>query len=70
MVNYNSKNGLNNDYILQIAEDKIGNLWFATYGGGLNIFDGKEFSYQDTEQGLTSDNIYSVITDDDGNIWL
>jgi signal transduction histidine kinase/ligand-binding sensor domain-containing protein len=69
VVNYNSNNGLNNDYILQIAEDRYGNLWLASYGGGLNIFDGKEFTYLDTEQGLTSDNIYSVIADDDGNIW-
>ncbi len=66
---YNSKNGLNNDYILQIAEDKNGSLWFASYGGGLNIFDGKEFTYLDTEKGLTSDNIYSVVADNDGNIW-
>ncbi len=69
VVNFNTKNGLNNDYILQIAEDKNGNLWFASYGGGLNVYDGKEFTYLDTEQGLTSDNVYSVIADDDGNIW-
>ncbi len=69
VVNYDSKNGLNNDYISQIAEDKNGNLWLASYGGGLNIFDGREFQYLDTEKGLTSDNIYSVIADDEGNIW-
>ncbi len=67
--NFNSQNGLNNDYIIQIAEDKTGNLWFASYGGGLNIYDGSQFSYLDTEGGLTSDNIYSVIADDEGNIW-
>ncbi len=67
--NFNSSNGLNNDYILQIAEDKIGNLWFASYGGGLNIYDGSDFWYLDMESGLTSDNIYSVIADDEGNIW-
>jgi len=68
-VNYNVENGLNNEYIMQIAEDKTGNLWMASYGGGLNIFDGQEFRYLDTEGGLTSDNIYSVIADDEGNIW-
>ena len=67
--NFNSQNGLNNDYIMQIAEDRFGNLWFASYGGGLNIYDGGEFSYLDMEGGLTSDNIYSVIADDEGNIW-
>jgi len=69
VVKYDSETGLNNNIILQIAEDKSGNLWFASYGGGLNIFDGKKFTYLDTEHGLTSDNIYSVIADDDGNIW-
>lgn len=69
VVNYDSKNGLNNDYIMQFAEDKTGNLWLASYGGGLNIFDGEEFAYLDTEGGLTSDNIYSVIADNEGNIW-
>ena len=69
VINYNTSNGLNNDYILQIAEDNHGHLWFASYGGGLNIFDGNSFRYLDTEKGLTSDNIYSVIADDEGNIW-
>ena len=69
VIKYNTNNGLNNNRILQIAEDRIGNLWLASYGGGLNIFDGKEFTYLGTDQGLTSDNIYSVIADNDGNIW-
>ncbi|GJM28534.1 MAG: hypothetical protein DHS20C17_11690 [Cyclobacteriaceae bacterium] len=69
VVNFDSKNGLNNDYIIQIAEDKTGNLWFASYGGGLNIYDGSQFTYLDMESGLTSDNIYSVIADNEGNIW-
>ncbi len=66
---FNSNHGLNNDYIIQIAEDNYGKLWFASYGGGLNIYDGKEFTYLDSEKGLTSDNIYSVIKDVEGNIW-
>ena len=69
ITNFNAENGLNNDFIMQSAEDKYGNIWFATYGGGLNIYDGKNFSHIDMEDGLTSDNIYSVITDDEGNIW-
>jgi ligand-binding sensor domain-containing protein len=69
VVNYDADNGLNNEYIMQIAEDKNGNLWMASYGSGLNIFDGEEFRYLDSEGGLTSDNIYSVIADNEGNIW-
>ena len=69
VTNYQSGSGLNNDYVLQIAEDKNGTLWMATYGGGLNIFQGDSIHVVDTENGLTSDNVYSVISDDEGNIW-
>jgi len=32
-----TQGGLNNSYILSIAEDKDGNLWIGTDGGGLNV---------------------------------
>ena len=69
LVNINKKYGLAVYYILQAAEDKTGNIWFATYTDGLLKFDGDTFTVVDASAGLTSDNIYSVICDDDGNIW-
>jgi len=65
----NKKYNIDISYILQAAEDGHGNIWFATFTDGLLKFDGKNFTSVDTDNGLTSDNIYSVICDDDGNIW-
>jgi len=68
-INYSDKDHLNAAWVLQAAEDKLGNIWLATFTGGLNRFDGKSFEYYDTSKGVTSDNIYSVVSDAEGNIW-
>ncbi len=68
-THYSDKNELNASWILQAAEDKIGNIWFATFTGGLSQFDGTKFNVYNTSNGITSDNIYSVISDAEGNIW-
>ena len=41
--NFTTKDGLCNDSIRQIQEDKFGNLFFSTMGG-INKFDGKQFT--------------------------
>lgn len=56
-------------YILQAAEDKVGNIWFATFTNGLIRYDGQTWTVFDTNKGLSADNIYSVIADKDGNIF-
>jgi ligand-binding sensor domain-containing protein len=43
IVNFTSKDGLCNDSIRQIQEDKFGNVFFSTLGG-INKFDGKQFT--------------------------
>ncbi len=69
LTNISKKYNLGITYILQAAEDKRGNIWFATYTDGLLKFDGDTFTVVDASKGLISDNIYSVISDDNGNIW-
>ena len=68
-THFTDNNQLNSAWVLQTAEDKVGNIWFATFTGGLNRYDGESFSYFDTSNGVKSDNIYSVISDKEGNIW-
>ncbi len=68
-THYNDRDQLNSAWVLQTAEDKAGNIWFATFTGGLNRFDGEHFTYFDKTKGVKSDNIYSVIADVEGNIW-
>ncbi len=43
IVNFTTKDGLANDTIRQIQEDKLGNIFMSTFGG-ISKFDGKTFT--------------------------
>jgi len=43
LKNYTIKDGLVNNSVMSILEDKQGNLWFGTREFGLSRFDGKTF---------------------------
>ncbi len=60
---------ITSSYILQAAEDKVGNIWFATFTSGLIRYDGSHWMVFDSDKGLSGDNIYSVIADEEGNIF-
>ncbi len=60
--------------LLQLAEDRFGYIWAATYGDGVYRMlvdenDKLEVFKVDTEVGLSSDNVYSILADNFGNIW-
>ena len=72
------KNFVNNEYglyaIMQITKDDSGYIWAATYGGGVcRVFidenDEMHVEKIDTDSGLTSNNVYSILTDEKGQIW-
>jgi ligand-binding sensor domain-containing protein len=43
IINFTTKDGLVNDTIRQIQEDKFGNIYISTFGG-INRFDGNTFT--------------------------
>jgi ligand-binding sensor domain-containing protein len=53
-----------------ILQDKAGNLWFGTTENGLYKYDGKSFSRFLVADGLNSNDIYSLLEDNDGKIWI
>lgn len=61
IVNFTTKDGLANDTIRQIQEDKLGNIFITTFGG-INKFDGKKFTtlkaIKSTEWKLESDDLW------------
>jgi len=51
-------------------QDKAGNLWFGTTLNGLYKYDGKSFTQFLVADGLDSNNIFSILEDKDGKIWI
>jgi ligand-binding sensor domain-containing protein len=67
--NYTTKDGLVNDNIQHIYEDKVGNIWFATQGGA-SYYDGKSFHDFTIKDGLPNNDLNSIIEDKAGNFWF
>ena len=67
--NYTTAQGLANNSVLSIAEDKTGNLWFGT-DGGVSKYDGKSFSNYTTAQGLANNSVRCIAEDKTGNLWF
>ena len=68
-----TKDGLSNNVVYSIIQDKQGYMWFAT-DNGLNLYDGytikKFFHNPNTKKGLSSSVVRSLINDKDGNLWV
>jgi tRNA A-37 threonylcarbamoyl transferase component Bud32 len=63
---------LNSNDILSIHEDKKGNLWLGTYGGGLNrlnLSSGVITKYLDVD-GLPNNSVYGILQDHSGCLWI
>ncbi|WP_320017792.1 two-component regulator propeller domain-containing protein [Labilibaculum manganireducens] len=68
------EDGLANNTIQNITEDKFGRIWFATYDG-LSLFDGFEYKivrpFESGSENETSVGCANIITVDSiGNIWV
>lgn len=68
-------NSIRRNLIMHIYEDKTGNFWISTEGGGLNYFDRKTEKFKFYRQGndnkhLSSDMIRMILEDTDGTLWL
>ena len=67
---------LTNDLVTDLFEDSKGNLWIATGGGGLNLYDRNmdRFVHYKTDSrdihSISSNNINCITEDHNGNIWV
>lgn len=67
---FNQLIGLKNKNVRSIYEDKKGNLWFGTEGGGVSKYDGQNFTTFTQTQGLGNNDITSIVEDHYGNMWF
>ncbi len=58
------------EYIVEILEDRKGNLWFGTVSDGAVRYDGKSLTYFTTSDGLCDNTVVSMAEDKEGNIWF
>lgn len=71
-----NSNALSHNWVSAIVQDAKGNLWIATYGGGLDMFDlekEKFTNYRHSEgntSGISSNRLLSLLFDKDGNLWI
>ena len=64
---------LSNSMVRVVFVDSRGGLWFGSYAapaGGLSYFDGSEWHYYSTQNGLPHNNIVAVGEDRQGTIWV
>lgn len=72
MVPGEDNHSLNGKAVSQMIKDQEGKLWIGTEDGGITIFDKSKnsFSFLNTEQGLSSNNIHALLEDKKSNIWI
>jgi ligand-binding sensor domain-containing protein len=65
-----SEDGLEDNLISGISEDRAGNILFVTRDHGVCSYDGKNFTRFSEKLGLPNTNIRCMLEDKSGNIWF
>ena len=66
---FTTTEGLANNAVMCIYEDKAGIIWFGT-GGGVSRYDGKSFRNFTTKEGLSNNDLTKIIEDKTGKFWI
>ena len=69
-TNYSNIDGLINNHVTTILEDKNGNIWFGTRGGVCRLDPEGSFQSFTTPLELTNKAVLSMVEDDKGFIWI
>jgi PAS domain S-box-containing protein len=67
---YTTQDGLPNNEVKAVLEDRDRNLWVGTTGGLARLEASGRFSSRGRMQGLGDDDILSLHEDDEGGVWL
>lgn len=68
--NYTVADGLGSASVNHIFQDSKGYLWFATQGGGVSRFNGKEFKNFTKADGLINNDVTYIAEDSEGALWI
>jgi ligand-binding sensor domain-containing protein len=70
VLHLDSHNGLPTDFVRCVMEDREGNIWVGTEGGGLCRLKQSIFKTYGVKEGLASDQVMSVAEARDGGLWI
>jgi len=74
IINFQTPENINIDVVRSITLDRQNNVWIGTSGKGLSRFSPKKndwHTYQtDNKKGLRSNRIMSLLSDNDGDLWI
>ena len=56
--------------INSIVQDRIGNIWFASNGGGVYCYDGQRLTNLSEKDGLCNNFVQTIMEDRAGNLWF
>ena len=67
---YTYLDGLGQNRVWTILQDRDGFLWFGTDGGGISRYDGDKFVNFTTDAGLISNSVWAIHQDRAGFLWF
>ncbi len=62
--------GLKQSFVTSLFNDKSGNLWLGTHGGGVTRYDGKYFTHFTEKEGLAGNSVFCIKQLSDDKIWF
>jgi len=68
-TNFTESQGLSNNIVYTILEDKNGTIWLGT-AGGINSYDGRSFTHHTESEGLSNNLVYCILEDNSGSLWF
>jgi ligand-binding sensor domain-containing protein len=66
---YTTAEGMPQSQVLAVEQDRLGYMWFGTYGG-LTRLDGGEYRTYTKADGLTSNAVYDIVEDEKGRLLI
>jgi signal transduction histidine kinase/ligand-binding sensor domain-containing protein/DNA-binding response OmpR family regulator len=70
LASFSLGEGLPQSQVWDMHQDSNGFMWFATFGGGVAVFDGRDFEVLTTDDGLASNSVYGIHEDASGTMWF
>jgi ligand-binding sensor domain-containing protein len=68
-TNLTTADGLADNVVYSIAQDRDGVLWFGT-AAGVSRFDGRQWQTYGVAEGLLDSNVYALAVAPNGDIWV